>query len=231
MASHPAPRESHPFPVISTSRLELRPIEFADLGAIVALHAESRVSRQLIDGVPDTPGKALVFLNWNRPMQRKGYGTFAVRRRGELQMIGLFSLTPFKENEELLELGGKLRPSAWRGGLALEAGAALIEHAFTNLARDRLISAFHPDNRPVPAALARLGFVPGTLTELFGSAVATMTLAHADWQKQGRAPRRPDRVSASLYDYGGAAPGQPYAMEDGAGTRCLEQGILGDGRR
>jgi len=200
----------------TSARLEFRPIEIADMHAIAALHAEDRVTRQLVDGIPDTPGKALVFVLWNQPMRRKGSGTFAVRRRGELQLIGLFSLTPFKDDDRLLELGGKLHPSAWRGSLAVEAGAAMIEHAFTGLGRDRLISAFHPENRPVPGALARLGFTPAASTELFGKQVSTMTLACENWRAQGSAPRRRSGRPTNLCDYGRTPVAGPYAIRNGA---------------
>lgn len=210
-----SPEDVGPLPLTS-ARLEFRPIEAADMHAIAALHADDRVARQLVDGIPDTPGKALVFILWNQPMRRKGYGTFAVRRRGETQLIGLFSLTPFKDDDSVLELGGKLHPSAWRGGLAIEAGATMVEYAFTGLGRDRLISAFHPENRSVPVALTRLGFAAAASTELFGKQVSTMTLAREDWLAQGSAPRRRSGRQANLCDYGLTPVTGPYAMRNGA---------------
>jgi RimJ/RimL family protein N-acetyltransferase len=199
----------------ASPRLEYRPIEVADMPAIAALHADPRVAALLIDGVPDTMAKAFAFVRWNAPFVERGYGMFAVRRRSSDTLIGLFSLTPFDGDETLLELGGRLASSAWVGGLAIEAGAAMIEHAFGALGRERLVSAFHPEHRSAPAALARLGFVPAGSATLFGRVVATMELTRAAWQAQGRAPHHARQGDASRTDYGGVGPGRSYAAQHG----------------
>lgn len=190
--------------------------------AIAALHADPRVAELLVDGVPDTMAKAFAFVRWNEPFVERGYGMFAVRRKGRDDILGLFSLTPFNGDEALLELGGRLMPSAWLGGLAVEAGAALITHAFATLGSERLISAFHPEHRAAPAALARLGFMPAGSATLFGRAVATMELTSAAWRAQGCAPRRPIRPDASRSDYGGGEPMGPYAMQHGRAAPALK---------
>jgi len=175
--------------LINSRRLSLRPIAQEDVPEIVALHRDPRVIGLLVDGIPNTRSIAGLLLRWNEAMAAKGFGTFSVRRHGDPALIGLFSLTPFREDEALLELGGRLAPSAWRGGLAVEAGAALINHAFGPLARDALVSAFHADNRSVPAALARLGFVPADGGDTgSGRPTALMRLDRADWT--GLRPRR-----------------------------------------
>jgi RimJ/RimL family protein N-acetyltransferase len=199
---------------ITTERLDLSPIADEDVDAIAVLHSDPRVVALLVDGIPDTPVKARLMLYWNVKLAAKGYGTFAVRRRGESGLIGLFSLTPFQDDEALLELGGKLLPEAWRGSLAIEAGAAMIEHAFSTLGRDRLVSAYHPDHRAVPFALGRLGFRPAGETEMFGREVALMALDLADWKAQGARPRTArSMIARSRSDYGEVRSGQPYSAQ------------------
>jgi RimJ/RimL family protein N-acetyltransferase len=189
---------------LATRRLELRPVALRDADAIARLHADSRVAALLVDGVPDTAEAARRMIVWNVAMAMRGYGTFGVRRRNEPALIGLFSLTPFDGDDALLELGGKLAPSAWRGGLAVEAAAALIDHAFMTLGRTELVSAFHPGHRSAPAALGLLGFRDDGEALLFGRPVARMRLARDAWVAQGGRPVRPD----SRTDYGRAAPGE-----------------------
>jgi len=210
------------FPPPTSARLDYRPIEVADMPAIAALHADPRVADLLVDGVPDTMAKAFAFVRWNEPFVERGYGMFAVRRKSRDDLIGLFSLTPFDGDEALLELGGRLTPSAWMGGLAVEAGAAMITHAFATLGRERLVSAFHPEHRAAPAALARLGFMPAGSATLFGRAVATMELTRAAWQAQGSAPRRPTRSDANRSDYGGGTPMGPYALQHSHAASALK---------
>ncbi|QJU59889.1 GNAT family N-acetyltransferase [Sphingomonas sp. AP4-R1] len=139
-------------------RLDFRPIGLWDIPEIVALHREPRITAMLVDDIPDDIVKAHLVVAWNAPFAAAGFGTFAVRRRGEPALIGLFSLTPYKNDVALLELGGKLTPSAWGGRIAIEAGAAMIDHAFDALGRDRLVSAIDPAQRSAAAALRRLGF-------------------------------------------------------------------------
>lgn len=196
--------------ILRTPRLLLRPIAAGHREAIAALHADPRVAAQLVDGIPDTPDKADLFLRWNAPMAARGYGTFAVQRRESAEMIGLFSLTPFEDDETLLELGGKLLPTAWRGGLALEAAAALIDHAFDTLGRDQLVSAFHPDHRSAPASLARLGFAEERDGEMFGNPIRIMRLTREAWVAQGGKAVR-SRRAGNRSDDGGGDPDARYA--------------------
>jgi len=206
--------------VLLTRRLLLRPIAAEHRDAIVALHGDRRVAAQLVDGIPDTPDKADALLRWNAPMAAQGYGTFAVHHLDSAALIGLFSLTPFTGDTDLLELGGKLRPDAWRGGLAIEAAAALIDHAFGTLDRERLVSAFHPDHRSAPASLARLGFVAERDGILFGRPVRIMRLNRAAWIAQGCRPVRFRRADSRSDD---GAPARDARYAEPTMARTAEQ--------
>jgi len=58
------------------------------------------------------------------------------------------------------ELGFYLVPAAWGSGLAVEAGRAVIAHAFGHLDIDALFAGHHPDNHASRRTLEKLGFVP-----------------------------------------------------------------------
>lgn len=174
-------------PTITTARLVLTFIAPADIADIVALHADPRVTPMLLDGIPGTPAIARIFVDWAASHAPHGFGTFAARRRETGVFQGLFSLTPFEGTDEL-ELGGKLSPQAWGRDLAVEAGAALIDHAFGALGRDRLVSATHPDNRAAIGVLARLGFVYVSPTSVFGAVARLHRLSAGDWSSQGARP-------------------------------------------
>ena len=172
---------------ITTARLVLSPVAPADIADIVALHSDPRVTPMLLDGIPSTPAIAQIFVDWATTHAPHGYGTFAARRRETGAFQGLFSLTPFEGTGEL-ELGGKLAPQGWGRDLAVEAGAALIGHAFDTLARDRLLSATHPDNRAAIGVLMRLGFVYVSPTSVFGAPGRLHELSADTWQGQGARP-------------------------------------------
>jgi RimJ/RimL family protein N-acetyltransferase len=171
-----------PAPTLDGPRIELRPIDMGDLAGIAALHGDARVTRLLVDGIPDTVEKAAIFVRWNEPLRAAGMGTFAVRRHGSAELIGLFSLAPFDPDPARLEFGGRLRPDNWRGGIAAEASRIMIDHGFDALDREDLVSAFDPANRSAAAVLTRLGFRAEGAGALFGRPVSIMSLRRDDWR-------------------------------------------------
>lgn len=168
-----------PAAAIRTARLSLDPLRLGDAAAIARLHADPRVSRYLLDGVPRTLREATIYIGWALSLAPPAC-VYAARRPGEIDPIGLFSLVPFGEGGPL-ELGGKLAPAGWRGNLAFEAGTALIDHVFADLGHEELVSAHHSDNRSVPALLARLGFADAGETIVFGSPARLMRMTRAGW--------------------------------------------------
>lgn len=170
-------------PTLRSARIVLTPCAAADAADLVALHRDPRVTQLLVDGIPDEPWKAQVYLDWAAGLHARGIGPWTARRRGDGRFLGLFTLTPFVgDDDRLLEFGGRLARAGWTGGLSIEAGAAVIDHGFGPLDRDALVSAHHPDNRAAAAALARLGFggaVPGTV---FGRDVLVQQLERATWR-------------------------------------------------
>lgn len=173
------------FGPFATRRLKLDPLEPADADAIAALHADPRLTEHLLDGIPRTPAEALIYVRWAQALGAHNLGVVAARRRDEMAMLGLFSLTPFEATGEI-ELGGKLARAGWGGNLAFEAGARLIDHAFDTLDRDSLVSAYHPDNRSVPAVLGRLGFERGGEVRVFGRGAMLMRLSRAVWRNRAK---------------------------------------------
>lgn len=185
-------------PTPTSRRLKFELVGIGDLEFVAKLHADTRVSRQLVDGVPDTIDKARIFLAWTQQFDATGYGTWVVRSRSDHRPLGLFSLIPFQGDHELLELGGKLDPASWGGRIAIEAGLALIDHAFETLSRERIVSAIHPDNRSAARALEMLGFQPVGDTVVFARRVAVMALARSE----ARASHSDYRNQAAPVSYG-----------------------------
>ena len=179
-------------PVLTTARLVLAPVSPADRDAVVELHRDDRVTRHILDGIPDAPWKADVYLRWASALHARGIGPWSARRLGSARFLGLFTLTPFVEGDDaLLELGGRLGRAGWSGDFAVESGAALIEYAFERLGHDRLMATHHPDNPTVPAVLARLGFSGLRTATVFGRDALAMELRSNAWRAQGCRPRPP----------------------------------------
>ena len=72
---------------------------------------------------------------------------------------GVVTLDGISREPEPLALIAYTIDGAWEGrGLASEAVAAVVAHAFDALALRRLVAHYHPDNARSGALLARLGF-------------------------------------------------------------------------
>jgi [ribosomal protein S5]-alanine N-acetyltransferase len=74
------------------------------------------------------------------------------------EFTGCAGLRPHKLDEKVYELGFHLLPRFWRKGLAFEAGAAVIQFAFTQLGVAALFAGHHPENLASKRVLGKLGF-------------------------------------------------------------------------
>ena len=71
--------------------------------------------------------------------------------------VGCCGLKP--RESRIQELGFYLRRPFWGGGYAVEAGRAVIDHAFGPLDADALFAGHHPANHGSRAVLGKLGFI------------------------------------------------------------------------
>lgn len=75
------------------------------------------------------------------------------------QHVGCAGLRPYRMEERVYELGIHLRRAFWRKGLAMEAGRAVIDYAFSTLRAEALFAGHHPSNLASRELLLRLAFV------------------------------------------------------------------------
>lgn len=88
--------------------------------------------------------------------QFRGYGFWGVFERETGRLVGhLGFLDPGGGHG--FELGWALARSAWGRGYAFEGARAAVEHAFTVLARERIVCLIHPENARSIRVAERLG--------------------------------------------------------------------------
>jgi RimJ/RimL family protein N-acetyltransferase len=147
-----------------TRRLVLREFRADDLDALVQMHHEPRLRAHLVDDYPlQRRDVAQLFLDRMPQVYRRHEGlgiwhTTVLEPRAAF--AGWFNLMPMAEQPGEVEIGARLLPSAWGGGLALEGGELMLEQAFQRLHVERVWGICHPNNRSARAVLAALGFVP-----------------------------------------------------------------------
>ena len=120
---------------LESERLLLRRFTDEDVDALVELDADPEVMRYINGGRP-TPRDEIEneFLPRARRFYDRGFGAWAAIEKATGDFVGWFGLHPTDERPpDEVELGYRLRRSAWGKGYATEGSRALIEKAFTEL--------------------------------------------------------------------------------------------------
>jgi RimJ/RimL family protein N-acetyltransferase len=128
---------------LETGRLRLRRFTEADVDNLVALDGDPEVMRFLTNGVP-TPREAVeseVLPSILRCYERSAAGRWAAQDPADGEFLGWLSLQPPEDGSTVeLDLGYRLRRSAWGRGYATEGARALVGKAFTDLGARRVFA-------------------------------------------------------------------------------------------
>lgn len=129
---------------LETSRLTLRRFTGADVDNLVELDSDPEVMRYLNGGTP-TPREEVrsrvlpAILGYYERYEAFGY--WAAQERSTERFLGWFHFRPGREPRDgEIELGYRLRRSAWGKGYATEGSRALIRKGFTELGVERVVA-------------------------------------------------------------------------------------------
>ena len=151
--------------VIETARLYARPWSLdTDVKPALEMYRDPDVVRYIGQNAIDSPEAATAFLQFriNRTLEFGGpYGSWALIRREDDALIGNILLKPLPGDKrtptEHIEVGWHLRRDAWGKGYATEAGRAMFQRAFGELALQRVLAVTEPENTASIAVMKRLG--------------------------------------------------------------------------
>lgn len=129
---------------LETARLVLRHFTKDDADELVSLDSDPEVMRFLTGGKPTS--RAMVeadtlpkFLEFHEDSETFGY--FAAIEKTTEDFLGWFEFRPPEgESPENVELGYRLKQSAWGKGYATEGSLALIRTGFTDLGVERVFA-------------------------------------------------------------------------------------------
>ena len=135
---------------LETERLLLRQFTAADVGNLVMLDGDPEVMRFLNGGTP-TPIEVVRDEILPRILdfydRFAGFGCWAAVEKSTGDLLGWFSLRPRESGPTSdVELGYRLRRSAWGQGYATEGSRALIRRAFAELGAERVFATTYGDN-------------------------------------------------------------------------------------
>ncbi|PRP96511.1 anhydro-N-acetylmuramic acid kinase [Enhygromyxa salina] len=147
------------YQTFETPRMWLRPVEEADLDELVALDADPEVMRYISGGQPNPRS---VYERELLPRMRawvgRPFGYFSAFAGSEAgAFLGWFHLRPSVFDDQILELGYRLRREVWGRGLATEGSRVLLEHAFTTLGQTAVDACAMPENAASIAVMRRCG--------------------------------------------------------------------------
>ena len=144
-------------PTLTTARLFLRPCGRGDVDWLHALWTDPIVRRYLWDDVVIDRARAeKEVAESGRSFARRGFGLWIVERRESRAPAGFAGLRTASW-EDAPEILYGLLPSLFGQGLAAEAAAAVLAHAFEALGLPRVIAATNPPNVRSVRLLERLG--------------------------------------------------------------------------
>lgn len=129
--------------LLETERLRLRRFTAADTEDLVALDADPEVMRYLTNGRP-TPREVVeneLLPSILRCYERSEAGRWALEDVAGGAFLGWLSLQPPQDGSTAeLDLGYRLRRSAWGRGYATEGARALVRKAFSDLGAERVFA-------------------------------------------------------------------------------------------
>jgi ribosomal-protein-alanine N-acetyltransferase len=134
---------------LETERLILRSFREEDVDAMARLFANPNFMRFSL-GVFTERKQTVAFIEKVMGWDRAGIPSqFAVVPRGEDTIIGYCGFFYHPEHGiEDIEIGYRLNPDYWNGGLTTEAARAVRDHGFRDRKLSRVISLIHPENVP-----------------------------------------------------------------------------------
>ena len=141
---------------LETERLLLRRFTESDVENLSNLDGDPEVMRFVTGGKP-TPRDVIrnaTLPRFLRAYERfEGFGVWAAIERSTGEFVGWFEFYPWKDaGPSEVELGYRLRRSAWGKGYATEGSRALIRKGFTELGVQRVVAetvAVHTASRRV----------------------------------------------------------------------------------
>jgi RimJ/RimL family protein N-acetyltransferase len=129
---------------LETDRLVLRQFTMADADNLVRLDADPDVMRFVTGGIPTSREEIQdeflpAFLGYYQ--RYEGYGFWAAIEKATGEFLGWFHFRPRDEAAPgEVELGYRLRKSAWGKGYATEGSRALIRKGFTEHGVQRVVA-------------------------------------------------------------------------------------------
>lgn len=143
--------------VLTTQRLALREMETTDAAFIVEQLTDPSFLANIGDrGVHDIASAQAYIERWQANYARDGFGLWLVELRETGEIIGMCGIVR-RDTLPSPDIGYALLPRHWSKGYAVEACAAVRDHAMRTLGLPRLLAIVTPGNAASVKVLERIG--------------------------------------------------------------------------
>ena len=144
--------------LLETERLILRRVTLADLDDLARINGDPAVMRYIGDGSVWTRAQSEMRIRRIMKVYEiyPGMGLWIGEEKSASRFVGAYALLYIPKTVEV-EVGYRLRKSAWGRGLATEGARALIRYGMFELGLDRVVGLTHPDNDASKHVLMKSG--------------------------------------------------------------------------
>ena len=144
---------------INAPRLHLRPVEAADLPALLHINSDDQVTQYLPYASWAKLEDAQAWLTRMDTLAQSGESRqLVIVRNADAAVMGTVLLFRYEEGSARLEIGYVLGRAHWRQGYAREALGAVLAHAFGDMSIRRIEAQVNTANTASNALLLALGF-------------------------------------------------------------------------
>jgi len=147
--------------MMETDRLVMRPFEACDRNPFAAMNANPEVMAHFPAPLTRAQSDAMME-QIQASFDERGFGLWAVLERERGAFIGFCGLTIPRFSSHFtpaVEVGWRLRRSAWGHGYATEAARAALEVGFIDMGLDEIVSFTSPHNLRSRRVMERIGMV------------------------------------------------------------------------
>ena len=143
--------------MLETERLLLRQWHESDISEFISMNKDPEVMRYFPKPLSDEESKVLAD-KISSHISDNGWGLWAVEVKGQDSFIGFVGLSPQDLGFEwtpCIEIGWRLKRSAWNHGFATEAAIAVLDFGINNFGE--IYSYTAADNIPSQNVMKRIG--------------------------------------------------------------------------
>jgi RimJ/RimL family protein N-acetyltransferase len=174
----------------TTARVAMRPFAPADLDAFIGLHGDTAVMAHLHGGVETVEQARRTFRHYGASWARFGIGVWALFDRTDGTLIGECGFR-CRDDGQGFGIRYALLPRRWGRGLASEATAAAIAHAFGTADMKRIVGVAQLANRASCRVMERAGMSLERVVERPDRQLGFYVLMRRDWLARLTVPAGP----------------------------------------